>query len=370
VADHYYNDFITWGWGDPISDKRRSKNEKMIYKFSQCTKQPMNWRKECVRAADLMYQSTDKKLLVHFSGGIDSEIICRSLMICNHPFEVSICRFPNDLNKHDIDYAIKFCKYFDIKYSFIELDIVEFLESDCYPYRNVEFANPFWQCNMHKYMLDRGYGYQIIGDGHVVLVHDPHNYKGQAEKTPFHFPGAPITPWAWDTNRRLDDNVYLVIFEGYIEVSSYMNHNNIDGTYLFYCYTPELYYSYLIDSYILEWLKYCQLDHFPDYINYPYAGEILTSKEYMKVAHLSGGNNSMKFKKNIKHKFWPELESRPKYAGLEKLQPMIRKYIVDMSIKQPFDSPGNNVVTMTYNNVVRQLKGDLDVECYLSPILL
>lgn len=357
MSDHYHNDYIKWGWDYGLYGKRKTSDEKMWYEFGQCTQKPMNFRLECVRAADLIYKSTDKKLLVHFSGGIDSEIICRSLMICNHPFEVSICRFPNDLNKHDIDYAIKFCKYFGIKYSFIDLDIVEFLKSDCSPYRDVEFPNPFWQCNMHKYMLDRGYGFQIVGDGHVVLIHDPHNYKGQALKAPFHFPGAPIVPDAWNPNRRLDDDVYLVIFEGYIEITSYMADHDIDGVYLFYEYTPELYYSYLMDDMILDWLTYCELDHFPKYRQYPYAGKLLTNEEYKEVAHLSGGNTSMKFKKNIKHKYFPELESRPKYAGLENLQPMIRDYIIDISKRQPFDSAGNNVVTIPFDVVVDQLTG-------------
>jgi len=360
MSDQYYNNYIKYGWGSSLYGKRENSEDTFWYKFGSCTQPPMDWRSECVRAADLIYQSTDKEILIYFSGGIDSEIVCRSFIEAGHPFKVRICKFKNDLNKHDIDYAIKFCKEHNVDYSFFDLDIEEYLNTDCYHYRHVKYPNPYWHRNLQKMFLDNGYGFQIIGDGDAKLSHDLLNIKKQCYKNGFHFPGCAIRPSAWNTERRLDDDIYLMIYEVEMEVSSYMEENNIDGCHLFFNYTPELTYSYLLDDLIDDWLTYCKLEVLPKDRLYPYGGEYLSVEDYKKVGHMGGGNCIMRFKKNIKYKYWPELEPRPKYAGLELIQPLISRYVDEISIKQPFDTPGNNVITIPYDKLMKDLKGDIE----------
>jgi len=356
MSDQYHNNYITYGWGNKLYGKRENDEDIFWYKIGSCTQEAMDWRSECIRAADLMYQSTDKHIVVHFSGGIDSEIICRSFLEAGRPFKVRICNFKNNLNKHDIDFAVKFCKENNVEYSFFDLDIEEFLESDCYQYRNVKYPNPLWQKNLQKMFLDNGFGFQIFGDGDPMLSHDILNIKKQCYKNPSHFPGCGIRPSAWNPNRRLDDDIYLMVYESYINLSSYMEEHNIDGCSLFSLYTAELLYSALLDDILQDWLTYCTLELLPENRLYPYGGKLLTSEEYKKVGHLGGGNNIMRAKINIKHKYWPELEPRPKYTGLEHLQPLILKYTDEITAKHPFDSPGNNVVTIPYDKLMGDLK--------------
>lgn len=358
MSDQYHNNYITYGWGDNTYGKRLTADETFWYKFGPCTQTPMDFRAECIRAADLIYQSTEKEVVIHFSGGIDSEIICRSFIEAGHPFTACICRFTNHLNKHDIKYAVKFCQEFNIPFYFIEVDVLDYLESDCLHYRDTEFPNPFWQKNMQKLFMDQGHGFQIIGEGDPFLSHDLLNVKKQSYGNAFHFPGCPIRPAQWNRERRLDDDNYLMVYEAYIQVSSHMEENNIDGCYLFYVYTPELLYSYLIDDMVQDWLTYCQLKDLPDDRKYPYAGDWLTKEQYKKVGHMGGGNSIMRFKKNVKHHYWPEMEKRPKYTGMENVQSEIIKYVDEMSIKHPFDTPGNNVVTIPYDKLMKDLMGE------------
>ncbi len=356
MSDQYYNSYITYGWDDNIFGKRIYDDEIFWYKFGRCTQQPMDWRSECLRAADLIYQSTDKQILIHFSGGIDSEIVCKSFLENGHPFKVRICRFNDNLNKHDIDYAIKFCKQYNIDYSFFELNILEYFKTDCYHYRDIKYPNPFWHKNLHKMFLDNGFGYQIIGEGDPFLSHDLLNIKKQSYKDSFHFPGCPIRPWAWNKNRALDDDIYLMIYEAFIEVSAHMDEYNIDGCCLFYIYTPELLYSYLMENLVQDWLTYCKLKELPNNRTYPYAGGFLSKEEYKNIGHIGGGNSIMRFKKNLKFNSWPELNKRPKYTGLEMIKPQVIKFINKISKLQPFDSPGNNVVTIPYSKLIQTLK--------------
>jgi len=358
MSDNYHNDYIKYKWGTNSYKERTNKNEIFSCRFEPCTEISQSWRLECIRAADLIYQSTDKNITIHFSGGIDSEIICRSFIELGHPFKVCICRFKNGLNKHDIDYAIRFCKKFEIPFYFTELDMAEYLKTNCSHYRDIIFPNPFWQTNMYKLFLEQGSGYQIIGSGDVYLCHDILNIKKQSYKNAFHFPGAPIRPAQWNKERRLDDDIYFFMYEAYLEVSSYMENNDIDGTSLFYFYTPELLYSYLTEDLVLDWLNYCTLKDLPKNRLYPYNGFYLTSEEYKKVGHLAGGNSIARFKKNIKYKNWPEMEDRPKYTGMEYLQKEIIEFIDMVSINQPFDSYGNNVVTIPHKEILKQLKGN------------
>ena len=356
MGDQYYNNYLKYGWGDNIYGNRTNKKEKFWFKFGKCTQPPMDFRSECLRAADLIYQSTDKEIVVHFSGGIDSEIICISFLLLRHPFKVHICRFSHDLNKHDIDYAVKFCKKHNIEYSFTELDIKSYFESDCLHYRKVEFPNPYWAKNEQKFLMDNGgSGFQIIGEGDLFLSHDLLNLKKQSYKNCFHFPGSPIRPRCWNTARRLDDDIYLMVYEPYFQVSSHMEENNIDGCCLFYAYTPELIASYLQDDFVIDWLTYCELTDLSTNRLYPYAGKMLTADEYRSNGHFGGGNSIMRFKKNLKFKHFPEMEDRPKYTGLEHLQPEIIKYTDYISEKHLFDTPGNNVVTIPYTQLLKDL---------------
>ena len=355
-----YN-YIKYGWGNKLYGKRENL-DKMWVKFDPCTLKPMSWREECIRAVDMMYQSTDKQMLVHFSGGIDSEIICRALLENNHPFKVSIGRFENGLNSHDIAYAVKFCKEYNIEYSFIDFDMIDFINTNFYHYRDVKFPNPLWQTCMHKYFLDKGYGYQIMGEGHLYLSHDLLNIKKQYYKDPYHFPAAAIRPYTWPKDRRLDDDVYLLVYENAIEVDSYMSEHEIDGCYLFHMFTPELAYSYVTDPIVLDWLTYCQLtgDELPEDRLYPFDLKSLTKEEYRNIGYKFGGNNILNIKLNIKYREWPELEVRPKWSGMENIDQRLLIDLTDrVSKEQPWDSPGNEVVTMTYDELIRDLEGDL-----------
>jgi hypothetical protein len=357
----YLNNYVEYGWGDNLYGWREKTEDKFWFKYKKpCTQRPMSWRDECIRAADLLYQSTDKKILVHLSGGIDSEIICRSFLENGHPFEVSIGRFGNGLNDHDVAYAVKFCKQYDIKYKFCDMDMLKFIETDFYPYKDVPIPNPLWQFALHKLFIDEGYGFQVFGEGHLYLSHDLLNKKKLYYSKPYHFPGIAIRPRTWPEERRLDDDVYLMMFENSIETMSYMDKKGVDGCYLFYAYTPEIVLSYLMNPLIQDWLTYCQLpgDKYPTDRFYPFGLKSITLEELRREGHRFGGNNILNFKLNMNYGEWPELEPRPKWSGMEYIDQQILIDMTDrVSDEQPFDSPGNEAVQIPYDKLVETLRG-------------
>lgn len=349
MAHRVHNDHLQYGWNK--QNKRTSVSDKFWFEFTPCTREPMDFRSECIRAADLIYQSTDKKIVVQFSGGIDSELICLSLLAAGHPFHARICRFNNNLNEHDISYAINFCKKYNIEHSFFDFDMTNFLKSDCAPYRDIEFPNPFWSQNFDKVLMENGFGFQLFGEGHPLVGHDPLNTKGVLKNKTIHFPGEPLLPSSWNKERKVDDDVYLFMYEPIIETFTWMDEHNIDGCTQFYTYTPELFLAYILDSYFQDWLTYCQLDDLPNNRLYPSMGRMVTAEEYVTEKYKSGMDTG-RFKINLKLKHFPEMKYRPKYTGMEYMYPLIGEYCRKMAKLHPADSPGNEVITFSYTNIL------------------
>ena len=353
---------LQYGWGDKLYGKRETA-DKMWVKFKKCTQKPMSWREECIRAADMIYQSTDKNILVHFSGGIDSEIICRSFLENGHPFKAMIFRFENNLNLHDIAYAVKFCKEYNIEYSIVDFSILDFLKTT---YHNIELPNPvsndwfqLWHTYLHKFWFNMGYGYQIMGEGQLFLIHDTLNVKKVFYEESYHFPSCTIRTDTWPKDRRLDDDIYLLFYEINIDPVVYMDEYKIDGCYLFQMYTSEMVYSYLNDPLVLDWLTYCQLpgDELSEDRLYPLGLESVTKEEYRKRGHAHGGNSALNSKIKIKCREWPELELRPKYTGMENVNKKMLVELFDkVSKEHPLDSPGNNVAVIKYDQLIRDLE--------------
>ncbi|MBC7742887.1 MAG: hypothetical protein H7061_11870 [Bdellovibrionaceae bacterium] len=88
---------------------------------------------ECkLSALDIFNRSENKKLFVCLSGGVDSECVARSFVGAKVPIEAVILKFNANLNWHDVDPAVQLCEQIGLKYTLVELDIFDFLESRKY----------------------------------------------------------------------------------------------------------------------------------------------------------------------------------------------------------------------------------------------
>jgi len=288
-------------------------------KYGRCEREPMSYRDECINAADLIYESTEKKILIHFSGGIDSEVVCRSFLEAKRPFEVCIWRYNDRLNEHDINYAFKFCKEYNIKYNIIDINIIEFINQD--------LSNHNWWSNISKYMMEQNDGYQILGDGHVNFNHNPLN-------------ASYILPVILHTRfyqgEKLEAKTYEVFAESqYGDIESHMK----EGCSGFFHYTPELMLSAIRDEYIQNWLGYCDLKNIDPKKLYPVIHHLtkritfVSGKEYLETLNL---NCTMHMRPFIMYKHWPELEMRPKYTGIDKIRPLIIKKLNEFGEKNPY----------------------------------
>ena len=90
--------------------------------FKKVARPVESWDEEIVTNAKYIRSQTDKPIVVALSGGIDSEVVCRAFLKAEIDFTVLTVRYKDKINQHDFVYAENFCKKFNIKQTFVEVD--------------------------------------------------------------------------------------------------------------------------------------------------------------------------------------------------------------------------------------------------------
>jgi hypothetical protein len=352
-----HKNFIKYGWGNQTYGHRTSSDAKFWIKYGRCDTEPLDFRSECRRAVKLINETTEKKILVHFSGGIDSEIICKSFYESNIPFEVCIWVYDNNLNIHDIAYALKFCKEYNIRYNILQLDIVKFIKFDMFRVCRQKYFCHSWWSNMAKYAISQNDGYQILGDGHVNFNHDPLGLE--RSRTPSYIPPV-LLHTKYYQGEDLEAKTYKVFGESqHAEILSYMEQTGKEGCSGFFYYTPELLLSFIRDEFIQNWLEYCDLKNLSEKIWYPMMCHETRVPSYVTGRRLQEELNincTLDIRPFVKYKYWHELQLRPKFTGIDKIRPMIIKQLDRFGKKYPHNSPGNEMVFIPAEDFIRGLE--------------
>jgi hypothetical protein len=134
---------------------------------------PVDWRAACVDTARLIRAATELDLWVLFSGGLDSEVVLQSFLFAGIPVRAAITRFADDLNRHDIAYAIRFCETHQVPYRLLDIDIERFFASGealAYALR-ASCVQP--QLLHTMWAMDQVDGYPVLGSGECYLERGP-----------------------------------------------------------------------------------------------------------------------------------------------------------------------------------------------------
>ena len=141
--------------------------------YGPATREPGDFRAECIETARLIAASTDRDLWVLFSGGVDSEVVVQAFLFSGIPFRVAITRFRHDLNRHDIGWAIRFCEAHGVRYRLLDLDIERFFSSGA-ALDYAERARCVQPQLLHTmWAMDQVEGYPILGSGECYLARRP-----------------------------------------------------------------------------------------------------------------------------------------------------------------------------------------------------
>lgn len=121
-----------FGYNGQSFNERQSPSDAWWVRYGQCARTPYDLRTECVLAAAELGQTVKSDLWLCLSGGIDSEVMAQSFLDAGVPVRAAILRFADDLNLHDISWAISYCETHGLPYRLFDLDFRAFVRSGEY----------------------------------------------------------------------------------------------------------------------------------------------------------------------------------------------------------------------------------------------
>lgn len=273
-----HRNHFQFGYNNVAFTFRSSVDDIWFAKYGKCESAPLNFRDECLRTAKTIRNNTSLPIVVLFSGGVDSEVALRSFVEAGIEVSVAILRFKNDLNLHDIQWAMLTCNQLNVPYKIYDLDLLNFWKSEADAFANATYCvSP--QLLTTMWLVDQIQGYPILGSGECLLV---------KERPADYVPG--VSPYLrsdwclWEKEK----------------IASWYRHFMVrqrEGCPGFFQYTPELILSYIQDPFV------------QDLVNDRIQGKLSTESSKLKIyqQHFS-------------------LLDRPKYTGFEHVQPEDAEY--------------------------------------------
>jgi hypothetical protein len=267
-----HQNHFKFGYNNEWFNARKSVNDAWKVEYGRCNRPTGTFKEECLTTARQIKEDAGGKVTVLFSGGIDSEVALQSFYLAGIPVTASIMRFNNNLNQHDITYAVIACERMGIKYRFFDIDIIKFWENSL-----LEYASPVYclspQLIATMWLVDQIEEFPILGSGECLIMRD--------------------FPYGMRALGLLNINPRWNLLEKE-RIAAWYRHfmiKNRPGCPGFFQYTPEVILSYLEDPYVVKLTNTGRT--------------ILTSNKESKFA-------------TYQQHF--ELAGRKKYTGFEKVQ--------------------------------------------------
>jgi len=235
--------------------------------FNKISRPLMSWPDEIVNTLENIRSITDKPLFLCLSGGIDGEVIARTCIKHNFKFEVISLRHTQGTNDHDVNYAIDFCKTYNIKHHIIDFDIHNFIINEIPKY--IEQGYVSWR----TFRFQQIYLFELAEamGGTAVL--------GGGEQTYF----------------TVDNEICLNFKDDFFMCLEWLRRNNKIHFPFFHMQNPEIFASYMKIDIIDNMLK--------DPSNFV---DVPPNVSYEKMEAYS--------------KYFPDMPRREKYDGFEKIK--------------------------------------------------
>jgi hypothetical protein len=115
------------GYGPQL--KSYSATEPLVIKMEQLKRVPLKPVEEARLAARDIADKLGRTPWVCLSGGLDSEATAYAFLSAGVDFKAVTMQFEKDLNHHEVQYAIDFCKQNGVKHELIEIPVLDFYET-------------------------------------------------------------------------------------------------------------------------------------------------------------------------------------------------------------------------------------------------
>lgn len=128
------NNWYSWKYGTGDKFNRQTGDLEFTTEFNGQLTTVGTFKEELIKAASSTLDHRQGKLTVLFSGGVDSEIMLRSLLLAGADPEIIIARYENDYNIYDVSYAVTICSLLNVKYKILDINLQKFYENEAERY--------------------------------------------------------------------------------------------------------------------------------------------------------------------------------------------------------------------------------------------
>lgn len=166
--DNHYR----WGWGTDDTEWFNEPDYEQPFKMTmgRCERKPLSFREECVLATEHLVGQVDRPIYVGLSGGLDSQVVCITLMELGIKFTPCIIVMDDNHNIHDVLNAKSFCEKYGLEYKLFKINMYEFYSEYCpaivdrYKITNARTIMQLW---LEQYTRD---GIFIMAGGDLQLT--------------------------------------------------------------------------------------------------------------------------------------------------------------------------------------------------------
>ena len=246
----------------------KSPGDSLTFTLGACSREPGTFAEECYQIARIASDkaaSQNRAPTILLSGGLDSEVVCKSFIDQGLPFDVVTFRFDNNKNYHELHFVHRFAARHNLKPRYYDIDAVKYLETP-----------------EAKALYLRTDSARTIMLPHMLLMSDVWNSGGM-----------PITGGG-DIALKNDNGWKFCKYEYMLPWYRYSAQEEIDGVVAYFQHTPEI---------VLAMLREKEITRLFDPQN--------KSAKILCDARLE--------KYRVYHRYWPDFEKRPKYSGIELL---------------------------------------------------
>lgn len=267
------NNHLKWGYNGLVGSERTNLYDRFFIEYGKIQRPVQDFRSECITAAKEIAdycRSINKRPLIFYSGGIDSESIILAFLLSGEDFSICHIQFQVGLNYHETEYVRKFCSKHRLDLIEYQVEALEFLTNDETFRRAVRDNVRMIETYLMTSITDK------IRDQYYPILDHPGTYLYREEKDL-----SKLGRWVW---------------KDYECIMFYYNHarnENMPACPSFFHWSPEIISSFLLDK---------------------STRDLITNRSYGKI---SNRTSSILLYQNAFPEY--EIEPRPKYTGFEKL---------------------------------------------------
>lgn len=176
-------------WGDWVVGNKSNPifSDPFSISFKPPKHQIGSFKEEMSRFVRDVKNSTDRPIALLLSGGLDSEVLARTLIQEKIEFQAFTCKFTNEQNAHDISYAYTLCEQFNIKHTTILIDPEEFIESQISAPLKEQFAGIAVALiyNLSRSLIEQGFFVLSTQGSEFCIDHGSINFHSDNDRIHF-----------------------------------------------------------------------------------------------------------------------------------------------------------------------------------------